>query len=85
MRSSPPVVIPFAAHPGKAAAERWWLLYTPVWGLLTGVVMLSGLAEAWGDAELLAFGVVLAAGALVPLVRAHPSERERAWHRRAPS
>jgi cycloeucalenol cycloisomerase len=77
------MAIPFAPHPGKAAAERWWLLYTPVWGLLTGVVMLSGWAEAWGDAELLVFGVVIALGALLPLVRQHPTERDRPWHRRA--
>ncbi|MCA9611296.1 MAG: hypothetical protein KC586_00925 [Myxococcales bacterium] len=62
-------------HPAKAAVERWWLLYTPIWGAVAGAVMLSGWAESWKDVECMIFGVVLAAGALVPLVRPHETER----------
>ncbi len=69
--------------PGKRALERAWLAYTPVWGALTGVVMLGGFAERWGDAALLAFGVALALGALVAaLLGAPPEERARPWHER---
>jgi cycloeucalenol cycloisomerase len=71
-----------AAHPAKSYVERWWLLYTPVWGAITGVVMLGGFAERWGDLPCLLFGLVVAAGALVPLVRPHPTEEALPWHAR---
>jgi cycloeucalenol cycloisomerase len=71
-----------APHPAKAAVERWWLLYTPVWGAVAGAVMLSGWAESWKDLECLIFGVVLAVGALVPMLRPHPSERAEPFLRR---
>ena len=67
-----------AAHPGKRAVERAWLLYTPVWAAVAGAVMLGGFAEAWGDVELMIFGVVLAAGAMVgPHWLAPESERAK--------
>jgi hypothetical protein len=59
-----------AAHPGKSYVERWWLLYTPVWGAITGVVMLGGLAERWGDLPCLLLGLGLAGGALAAARRA---------------
>jgi cycloeucalenol cycloisomerase len=46
-------------NPGKAAAERFYLLYTLLWGSITAGVMLSGAAESWGDAPLLVYGVGL--------------------------
>jgi cycloeucalenol cycloisomerase len=54
-------------NPGKRAAQRVYLAYTPVWGAACGVVMLGGLAEKWGDGALnmLGFGlwaVLLVAG-----------------------
>ncbi|MBK7976798.1 MAG: hypothetical protein IPK07_27230 [Deltaproteobacteria bacterium] len=52
----------FAAHPGKRAAERFFLAYTPVWGVLAASVMLTGVANRWGDVELLAFALLLSAG-----------------------
>ncbi|MFO0684673.1 MAG: hypothetical protein U0234_21635 [Sandaracinus sp.] len=53
-----------SSDPGARAVERAWLLYTPVWGAITGGVMLGGFAERWGDVPLMIFGVVLALGAL---------------------
>jgi cycloeucalenol cycloisomerase len=72
-----------SSHPGKAAVERWWLAYTPVWGLATGAVMITGWAESWGDVECMVFGLLVAFGALVPMVRPHASERALPWHQRA--
>lgn len=69
-----------APHAPKAAVERYWLLYTPVWGAISAVVMVGGLARTWGDLELMAFGVLLAVGALGPLAR--PADPERPWHQR---
>jgi cycloeucalenol cycloisomerase len=68
---------------GKRAVERAWIVYTPIWGAITGVVMLLGFAERWGDFALMAFGVVLALGALVaPLVNLPASERALPIHAR---
>ncbi len=71
---------PFSASPGKRAVERAWLAYTPVWGAITGVIMLGGFAETWGDVPLLVFGVVLALGCVAaPLVRSREPAVLRAW------
>ena len=71
-------------HPGKAAVERYWLLYTPVWGLATAVVMLGGFAETWGDVPCMAFGLALAAGAWIgPLRACGPDEESLPVYRRA--
>ncbi len=65
-----------AEHPGKRATERFWLAYTPIWGGACAVVMVGGFAERWGDAALLAFGLVLALGAVVgPFLVRPPEER----------
>lgn len=65
-----------APPPGKRALERAWLIWTPIWGAITGVVMLGGFAERWGDVELMIFGVVLATGTVVAaLMSAPPEER----------
>ncbi len=70
-------------HPGKRALERAWLLYTPVWGAITGVVMLGGFAEQWGDAALMIFGVVLCLGTYVAAWVSMPaSERALPLHQR---
>ena len=72
----------WSKNPGKRAAERLYLAYTPVWGAVCGVVMLGGLAERWGDGPLLALGfglwiVLLAAGFAL---RA-PEDRGRPFYR----
>lgn len=72
-----------SSHPGKRALERAWLIWTPLWGAITGVVMLGGFAERWGDVELMAFGVVLALGtAASALATAPAEERARPLHQR---
>jgi len=55
----------WSENPGKRAAQRVYLAYTPVWGAITGVVMLSGLAARWGDGPLLALGMGLWGALLV--------------------
>jgi len=61
-------------NPAKRATERFWLLYTPVWGGVSAVVMLGGFAERWGDVELMLFGVILALGALIGPFLVRPAE-----------
>lgn len=65
----------------RDAVLRFWLLYTVVWGAATGAVMVTGLAERWGDPALLAFGVALAVPALVGPVVLAP-DRSLPWWRR---
>ena len=68
-------------NPAKAAIERYWLYYTPVWGVVTGVVMMGGFADRWTDVPLMLFSLLLAVGAVVvPVFRRHASERDKPWH-----
>ncbi|WP_146155897.1 hypothetical protein [Enhygromyxa salina] len=54
----------WSSNPGKAAAERFYLIYSPIWIALVGLVMLSGMYRSWGDAGFMLFGL----GAAAPLV-----------------
>jgi cycloeucalenol cycloisomerase len=70
----------YAHHPAKAAVERWYLLFTPVWSALIGGVMLSGLAERWGDLALLTLGLIVACGAVLPPILLR-TDRDEPWWR----
>lgn len=51
--------------------------FTPAWGLVAGAIMLAGIAERWGDVELMIFGVAMMLAAVVPPVAwPHTSERD---------
>jgi cycloeucalenol cycloisomerase len=65
----------FSADPGKAWAERFFLLYSPVWIAAVAWALLSGAVLTWDDPTFLAFG--LAVGAPPVLVPA-------LLHRRVP-
>jgi cycloeucalenol cycloisomerase len=73
---------PWSESPGRRAAEKLYVAYTPVWGAVCGVVMLGGLAGRWGDGPLLALGfglwIVLVAAGFV--LRA-PEDRGRPFYR----
>ncbi len=70
-------------QPARRRVERYWLWFTPAWGLGAGVIMLTGLAEGWGDVELMVFGVVMMALAVVPPVAwPHAGERGRPFAER---
>jgi cycloeucalenol cycloisomerase len=68
-------------QPSKAAAERFVLLYSPIWMALVGAVMLGGLYRGWSDPAYMVFG--LAAGApliAVPWLWPAAADRElRFW------
>jgi cycloeucalenol cycloisomerase len=70
----------WSKNPGKRAAQRLYLAYTPIWGAVCGAVMLTGLVSRWGDGPLLALGfglwlVLLAAG----LVFRAKEDRNKPW------
>lgn len=70
-------------NPSKRQTESFTLFYTPVWGAVVGVVMTSGLAESWGDGELMLLGVLLFAGsALGPFLWPAREDRAVPFHRR---
>jgi hypothetical protein len=80
MRSVSPL---FSARPGKRAVEQTWLMYTPVWGVITGVIMLGGFARSWSDPALMTFGASIALGTLVlPMLTMPPEERALPWSSR---
>lgn len=68
-------------NPAKRVVERFYLAYTPVWALACAGVMLTGVAERWGDIEFMAFGVALWLPVLVvPLVWRAPEDRgKKPW------
>jgi cycloeucalenol cycloisomerase len=67
-----------AADPAKAAAERFVLIYSPIWMVLVGAVMLGGLYRDWSDPGYMLFGVAAAAPLIVvPLLWPAPEDRQR--------
>ena len=67
-----------SSNPGKAAAERFYLLYTLVWGSVSAGVMLSGAAERWGDVPLMIYGLGLYLPVLVvPLLWRAARDRQK--------
>jgi hypothetical protein len=77
----------FPENPGKRAAERWYLIYTPIWGALAGLVMVAGIGvhwsrQPWGDLAFFLFGLAVWMGVLVGgyCFRA-PEDAGRPWWR----
>ncbi|HEY8378862.1 MAG TPA: hypothetical protein VIK91_20360 [Nannocystis sp.] len=73
----------FSSDPGQAWAERFFLLYSPVWIALVAWALLSGAVLGWDDPTYLAFGFLCGAPpVLVPalLHRRVPALRATAWH-----
>jgi cycloeucalenol cycloisomerase len=75
-----------ADQPGKRAAERWYLIYTPIWGAAAGTVMVSGLGvtfsrQPWGDLAFFLFGLAVWLGVLLGgyAFRA-PEDAGRRWY-----
>lgn len=78
-----------AADPSTAAAERWYLIFTPIWGLAAGLVMTTGAAESWrgepwADLAYMVFGTSLWLACVLGGYRWRaPSDRGRPWHQLA--
>jgi cycloeucalenol cycloisomerase len=71
----------WSSDPGKAAAERFYLVYSPIWMALVGIVMLTGMYRSWGDVGFMLFGLGVAAPlVLVPYLAPNAAEtRKRVW------
>jgi cycloeucalenol cycloisomerase len=76
-------VIPrwFSANSNKAWAERCFLLYTPVWMLVMGLVMVFGIDRRLGDPGFILLGILIALPyALIPAFLS-PEKASAPWHR----
>lgn len=49
----------FSSNPDKAWAERFVLVYSPIWMIAVAVAMTSGVMNTWGDGQYLAFGLAV--------------------------
>jgi cycloeucalenol cycloisomerase len=49
----------FSSNPDKAWAERFFLVYSPIWMIAVAVAMTSGVMHHWGDGQYLAFGLAV--------------------------
>jgi cycloeucalenol cycloisomerase len=73
-----------SSDPGKAWAEKFFLLYSPVWMAQMGAVMALGLSRGWGDLGYLVQALLVAAPlVVVPALLSPERAAGRAWHQTA--
>ena len=66
-------------NPNKAWAERFFLLYSPIWMLSMAVMMLTGWDKSWNDTALLLHGASIALPLfIVPLIASLTTEKGEA-------
>ncbi|MEM9728202.1 MAG: hypothetical protein AAF997_06435 [Myxococcota bacterium] len=71
----------FSDNPSKAWGEKFFLLYSPVWMLIIGLVMAFGVTHVVADAGLLAIGLLVALPlVLVPAVVRDETSLGRRWY-----
>lgn len=76
----------FSENPGKRAAERWYLIYTPIWGGASALVMTSGLGvhwsrQPWSDVAFFLFGLLVWSGVLAGGYLCRAPQDDRPWYR----
>jgi cycloeucalenol cycloisomerase len=50
----------FSSNPDKAWAEKFFLIYSPIWMLMVGIMMPTGWVNTWGDTAMLIHSLVVA-------------------------
>lgn len=71
----------FSENPDKAWAEKFFLIYTPVWILMMAVVMVLRISPRLGDAGMLLLALVVALPLLiVPLLLHRRRNSALPWH-----
>jgi cycloeucalenol cycloisomerase len=70
----------FSENPGKAWAEKCFLILSPVWMALVGLNMVLSLTKGLGDPGYLIQGLVVALPFVLVPALLSPENRERAWH-----
>jgi cycloeucalenol cycloisomerase len=71
----------FSSNPDKAWAEKFFLIYSPIWMSMMGIVMLTGLQKLVADSGFLAISLIVSIPlVLVPaLLKPHVAHGLR-WH-----
>lgn len=71
----------FSANPDRAWAEKFFLIYSPIWMILMGIMMPTGWVLSFSDTALLVHGVLVAAPIfLVPLLLRRHANPDRPWY-----
>lgn len=70
----------FAANPGKAWSEKWFLLYSPVWMAAMAAMMLGGVDEHFGDLGFVLWGLLMAVPFVAVPAMLSPENAGRRWY-----
>jgi len=72
----------FSENPDRAWAEKYFLVYSPVWMALMAVMMVTGWVELFNDAQLLFHAALVAIPlVLVPAILRRGKNPEHAWYK----
>jgi len=70
-------------HPDRAEAERFFLLYSPVWIVVVALVQVSGVMQGWGDVAYLILGLAVGLPPILkPILFPGPAASALPWYRR---
>ena len=70
----------FSENPGKAWAEKCFLILSPVWMALMGLTMVLSLTEGLGDPGYIVHGLIVALPFVLVPALLSPENRERTWY-----
>lgn len=69
-----------AINTDKAIAEKWYLIYSPIWMIMIGLVMVLGIDEALHDLGFVVLGItIMAPFVILPLVFT-PQRKDIPWY-----
>ena len=70
----------FSENSGKAWAEKWFLIYSPVWMAMMAVVMFTGLSDVLGDVGFIVLGLLVALPFWVVPALKSPENSNTKWY-----
>lgn len=70
----------FADNPGKAWAEKFFLIYSPLWMIIMGLVMLMGMHRTLGDIGFIMLGLIVSGPFFIIPAMLSPENKEKPRH-----
>lgn len=71
----------FSANEDRAWAEKFFLIYSPIWMILMGIMMPTGWVKSFSDTTLLIHGFIVATPFfLVPFILRRNANPDRPWY-----
>lgn len=70
----------FSENPDKAWAEKWFLIYSPIWMTVMGLVMLLAIDEKLGDVGFIVLGSAIALPFLIVPALKSPENEKNSWY-----